>query len=574
MNRQEDSGTTVEPGSVWRNPKLHVILADGRTMQCEPGTAVGSLAPVSAPESGLPYLGALVNHDECSLSYPLSVNCRIRFLTVADPHGWRIGRRSLCFLLAKTVRSLFPDVRFSIDHSFGVGLYCTFDSDAARKAHPGSDPLRRLDAGLRALIDRNVPIERRKVAYADAMREFELSGQTDKLNLLRHRNPPHVVVHWCEEFSDLAHGALATATGALPPFELIPYPPGFVLHVGRHERAGALEPFEDQPHLFRIFQEHRLWGKILGLHRVGRLNELILKRKMGRFVEIAEALHEKKISRIADRIHTAREPVGLILIAGPSCAGKTTFSKRLTTQLTVNGIEPHTISVDNYFVGEERNPLDEHGRPDYEHIEAVDIDLFNEHLLALLRGAEVKLPRFDFTKKKQEYRGETMRIGPGQPLIVEGIHALNPQLTPRVPDERKFRIYVSALTQLSLDVHNRLSTTDNRLMRRIVRDNFYRGYSALDTLRRWPSVRQGEKRWIFPFQREADATFNSALDYELAVLKGLVEPLLAQIKPTEPEYAEARRLSEFLLNFLPASDRHVPTTSILREYIGGSTLEY
>jgi uridine kinase len=264
----------------------------------------------------------------------------------------------------------------------------------------------------------------------------------------------------------------------------------------------------------------------------------------------------------------------MVLVAGPSCAGKTTFSKRLATHLEANGLRPVTIAADDYFVPPERNPLDEHGNPDYEHLEAVDLDLFNDHMGQLIRGHQVELPHFDFTRKERQYRGDVLQISDDQIIIVEGIHGLNPRLTEGVPRENKYSIYVSALTQLNMDAHNRVSTTDNRLMRRIVRDYSYRGHSSLDTLRLWPSVRRGEKRWIFPFQREADATFNSALDYELAILKPLVEPLLMRVKPTDKEYAEARRLSEFLLNFLPAPMDTVPPTSILREYIGGSGLEY
>jgi uridine kinase len=266
--------------------------------------------------------------------------------------------------------------------------------------------------------------------------------------------------------------------------------------------------------------------------------------------------------------------VRFILVSGPSSAGKTTFSKRLTTQLRVNGLSPVTLSTDDYFVTPDRNPVDAAGKPDYEHLDAIDLELFNRQLLELVEGREVALPSFDFAARERRFRGRTLRIGPDVMVIIEGLHALNPALTRMVPDDRKFRVYVSALTQLNVDSANRISTTDNRLMRRIVRDRKYRGYSALQTLRQWPSVREGEKRWVFPFQRDADATFNSALDYELAVLKPHVEPLLMQVKPSEPEYAEARRLTEFLLNFLGTPDRPVPPTSILREYIGGSMFHY
>ncbi len=553
---------------------IRVVFEDGNGRDCPVGMTAGALMDRPCSESGFPYIGALVNNDVCSLSYPLTVNSEVRFLTLADPHGWRLARRSLCFVLAKAVREVYPKARFSVDHSFGPGLYCSFGIDGSAAGGATDDILKRLDRHMRELAEKDVPVERRKIAYMDAMRAFERSGQHDKSNLLKHRNPPHAVLHWCAGFSDLAHGPLIPSTGVLPPFRLIAYPPGFVLHLPTRENPRDIEPFEDQPHLFQIFKEHKEWGKILGVNTAGRLNELIARGESGHFIRTAEALHEKKISRIADRICAAKDRIRVVLIAGPSCAGKTTFAKRLTTHLVVNGLAPSTLSTDNYFVGKEQNPLDEDGEPDFEHIEAVDLALFNEHLLKLIGGETIELPRYNFGTKQREYRGETLRAGPSQPIVIEGIHALNPLLTRRIPDTCTFGIYVNALTQLSLDSNNRLSTTDNRLMRRIVRDHLYRGHSPLETLRLWPSVRRGEKRWIFPFQGHADATFNSALDYEFAALKPLVDPLLMQIKPAMREYAEARRLSEFLLNFLPVSDRDVPSTSILREYIGGSTLNY
>ncbi|NQT94183.1 MAG: nucleoside kinase, partial [Lentisphaerae bacterium] len=538
---------------------ITITLEDDATRACPAGTVVGTLAPDPSSGEGLPFLGALVNNDVSSMSYPLTVNSEVKFLTASDPHGWRIYRNSLCFLLAKTVREMFPEAIFSVEHSFGLGLYCSFSmADDVVEEGITAERLDQLDAGMRATVDMNVPIERRKVAYVDAIHTLSDDGQTEKLNLLRYRNPPRVVIHWCERFSDLAHGPLVPDTGMLDQFQLIPYGPGFVLHMPDRSDPTCIPPFKDQPHLFQVFREHKEWGRILGVSTVGRLNEIIDAGEIEDFIMTAEALHEKKVARIADQVAEQKHRVKLILIAGPSSAGKTTLSKRLSTQLRVNGVQPVSVSTDDYFVGKGKNPLDEDGRPDYEHIEAVDLDLFNEHLMKLIGGEAVELPRFDFAAKKRVPSGKTLRIGADQILIIEGIHGLNPRLTAMVPDERKFRLYVSALTQLSVDANNRISTTDNRLMRRIVRDHKYRGYSALDTLRRWPSVRRGEKRWIFPFQKEADLAFNSALDYELAVLKPLVEPLLMQVKPSDPEYAEARRLTEFLLSFLPIPAQPVP----------------
>jgi len=552
---------------------ITVRLEDGRCELCPAGAEVASLLPQPLAADGLPYLAAMVNNDVVSLSYPLTVNSDVRFLTLADPHGWRVYRRSLYFLLAKAVRDLYPAASFSVEHSFGIGLYCIFSGDASGAGITAAE-LDAIDRRMRQLVGQDAPIVRRKIAYADAVRRFEQAGQTQKLDLLKFRNPPRVVVHECAGFSDLAHGPLTPGTGVLQRFQLIHYPPGLVLHLPDCARPHAVPPFEDQPHLFQIFQEHKEWGRILGVNTVGRLNAIINERKIGDFIMTAEALHEKKLARIAAEIAARHERIKVVLIAGPSSSGKTTFAKRLTTHLTVNGLRPVTLSTDDYFVGADRNPRDAAGNPDYEHLEAVDLPLFNRQLLALINGEEVALVRFDFAAKSRQERGERLRISADQIIIIEGLHGLNPRLTAMVPADRKFKIYVSALTQLSIDANNRISTTDNRLMRRIVRDHHFRGHSPLQTLRLWPSVRQGEERWVFPFQREADATFNSALDYELAVLKPIVEPLLTQVKPFDPEYAEARRLSEFLLNFLGASERFVPGNSILREYIGRSYYHY
>jgi uridine kinase len=357
-------------------------------------------------------------------------------------------------------------------------------------------------------------------------------------------------------------------------FQLILYPPGFVLQIPDEANPKTVPPFEPQPQQFQIFQEHKEWGRVLGVNTVGRLNEIIATREIGDFIKIAEAFHEKKIAQIADRIHERRNQIKWCLIAGPSSSGKTTFAKRLAVQLRVDGLRPVTISVDDYFVGRERTPRDQNDQPDFESIDAVDLPLFNEHLMRLDKGEEVNLPTFNFENGCREFRGAKLHIEPDQIVLVEGIHGLNPRLTESLPPAHKLRIYISALTQLNLDSNNRISTTDNRLVRRLVRDNNYRGNSALKTLGMWPSVRQGERTWIFPYQPAADVAFNSALDYELAVLKPLVEPLLAEVKPHHVQYPEARRLQQFLSSFLSVSDYLVPPTSILREFIGSSSFNY
>lgn len=551
---------------------ITVTLDDGAQIHCAAGTLVRDILPQRRSSEELDYLGALVNNDAVSLSYPVEVDSNVTLLTRGDPHGFQIYYRAMCFLLAKAVKELFPDARFAVQHSLGTGFFCSFEMDG--KVGICDEQMQSIDRHMRALVERDILIERREIAFTEAVRRFEQEKQWDKYNLLRFRNPPKIVTCWCENFSDLAHGPLAPSTGTLSLFKLISYPPGFVLQIPEQQNPKQLPPFEPQPQLFQIFKEHKEWGRILGVNTVGRLNEIIANREISDFIKIAEAFHEKKIAQIADHIFERREQIKWALIAGPSSSGKTTFAKRLAVQLRVNGLVPVTISVDNYFVNREHTPQDETGKPDFENIETVDLSLFNEHLMRLDKGEDVELPYFIFETGRREYRGEKLRIEPDQIVLVEGIHGLNPRLTQSVPTSRKLRIYISALTQLNLDSNNRISTTDNRLVRRMVRDSNYRGHSALQTLTMWPSVRRGEKTWIFPYQQEADIAFNSALDYELAVLKPLVEPLLVEIKPYHPQYAEARRLLAFLSSFLGIADHLVPPTSILREFIGSSSFRY
>ncbi len=552
---------------------VHVTLADGTETDVQPGTCVEQLMPQTTNATGLPYVAAMVNNDVVGLSYPLTVGSHVEFLTMADSHGWRVYRKSLTFVMAKCVHHHMPELRMQVEHSFGMGIFCRFVRADGKDGITEAE-VTQLDGCMREMIARNVPIERRKLGYDEALGALAGTGRTDTYNLLRYRNPPHVIVYTCEDFSDLAHGPIARSTGLLNQFQLIPYEGGVVLHLPDRHSEGQMVAFEDQPHLFQILREHREWGRILGVSSVGRLNEIVSDGEVDDFIWTAEALHEKKLASIAHQISGDGREIKVILVAGPSSAGKTTFAKRLATHLKVNGLHPVTISTDDYFVGDDLNPIGEDGKPDYEHVEAVDVALFNANLNSLIAGEAVALPRFNFAMKRREYKDAPLRLAEGQVIIVEGIHGLNPLLTAQVDPSRKFKIYINALTQLRVDDNNRISTTDNRLMRRMVRDHNYRDHSALRTLQMWPMVRAGEKRWIFPYQKEADATFNSALDYELAVLKPFVEQLLMKVKPGDPEYAEARRLSEFLVAFVPITPRVVPRTSILREYIGGSTLRY
>lgn len=551
---------------------ISVTFEDGTKKQCPTNTTVGHLLKRRQDEHGRRYVGALVNNQVVTLAFVLEVDSNVRFLTFADPFGWRVYRDTAAFLLGKVVGELFPSVRFSIAHSQGTGFYCDFALDGREEI--SAEQIAAIEGRMRELASADMPIERRKIAFADAVKNFEAPAQKDRYNLLRFRNPSKVVVYSCEGFTDLSHGPLADSTGALTHFSLLPLAPGFVIQFPERGVPPRVPPLRLQPRFLSVLREQKQWGRKVGVETVGDLNEFVESGDINDFIKIAEAYHEKKIAQLADQIVARQPQVRMILIAGPSSSGKTTFAKRLSVQLRANGITPLMISVDNYFVDRDHTPKDAKGEYDYEHIEAIDLKAFSEDLKALDEGREINVPTFNFETGRREYKGGRLRLGPGQMIILEGIHCLNPRLSAVVPPEHKFRIYMSALTQLNIDTTNRISTTDNRLVRRMVRDHQFRGHSALTTFTMWPSVRRGEKQWIFPFQEEADVVFNSALDYELAVLKPFAEPLLSEVKPYHAQYAEARRLQEFLESFLVIPADMVPPTSILREFIGKSSFRY
>ena len=536
------------------------------------GTRISELLP-SVNGAGFPVLGAVVNNMVLPVFMPLVAEASIMPLTIQDAYGWDIYRTSLCFLLAKTAHELFPGVECRVRNSVGSGLYCTLSwpdlSPAALEAN-----VKKLKQAMQATVRQDLPVTPETVSYEAAVKLFGQTGQEDKLNLLAHRNPPIVCLARCGSFFELSQEPLVARTGVLELFDLIPHNQGFVLNVPTSAKPRELPPLPPFEHLFKVYQEHIEWGQIDGITTVGELNQAVLEKKADDFVHTVEALHDKKLGRIADEIAQRQPPVRLVLVAGPSSAGKTTFSKRLVTHLRVNGYKPALISTDNYFVGDARNPRDAAGNLDYEHIESMDLARLNSDLLRLMAGETVHLRAFDFKKKAGYDLSEAAQLPPNGIIVMEGIHSLNPQLTAAVPREQKFLIYINALTQLGVDSNNRISTTDTRVIRRMVRDHQFRDRPAIETLRMWPSIARGERRWIYPYQHLADAVFNSALDYELAVLKPLASPLLNQIKPRDVEYIEARRLSGFLHNFSILAPDVVPGDSILREYIGGSQLKY
>lgn len=562
------------PASALMSPHITVHFADGRpAVVADPHTPLHKIiAERYDPKTGLAYLGGLVNNDVCSMEYPISMNCTVDMITAANRHGSRIYRRTLSFLLAKAVRDTCPESHFAIEHSLGDGYYCSFGHKDGKEL--SEEDLSRIDRTLRTLIDSDQAIHRHQVSYEDAVHYLNERGLDDKLNLLQYRNPPMVTLFRLDDFAESGVQVLAPSSGTVPVFRLFRYEGGIIVQFPEWNGGELqLHPYEHQAHLFEIFKEHKKWGRVIGVNTVGDLNQIAAQREGKDLIRISETRHEKHLSHLADRIAKQSDRLKWILIAGPSSAGKTTSSKRLMVHLKVNGIRPVRLELDNYFVERSRTPLQENGEYDFEHIEAVDLKLLNDHLMRLDRGEEVQLPTFNFKEGKPEYLGNSLQLEDDQVVVIEGIHALNPLLTDHIDESHKFKIYVGAITQLKLDNNNRLSTTDLRLIRRMVRDSMHRGHNACATLRMWPSVRRGEKRWIFPHQSHADYTFNSSLDYELAVLKAYAEPLLHTVKPTDEEYGEARRLQDFLSLLVGMPAEHVPPTSLLREFIGGSVFE-
>lgn len=535
----------------------------------------GSLLLDILPEAlnGLPILAAMANNDVVALDAPVMLDLDVRPLTLADPHGWQVYRRTLCFLLAKLLHERFPDINCRIRGSFGNNaLFWSWDVPNMKREATAQA----IKEALAGLIARDLPIRHRLRSYSDTIEHFRKNGQEDKINLLAHRNPPYLSLVVCDGFSDLPQGVMATSTGRLGLFDITPLQQGIVLSFPSICHPDKLDPVPPYGFLFDVYAEHRRWGEIIGVRSAGELNAAIADGSVADVMNTVEALHEKRFANIADLIAARVPRPRVVLIAGPSSAGKTTSAMRLCTHLRVIGLRPTLISTDNYFVGDERNPRDADGTPDYEHIDAVDRPLLNADILALLDGKTVPMRKFDFiTHRSGTDESRTLTLDPRLGvLVIEGLHSLNPDLTPDIPDSEKFLIYVNALTQLSIDSNNRISTIDNRLLRRIVRDGQFRGRSILETLKLWPKVRAGEERWIFPFQHNADAVFNTALDYEIPVLKTLASPLLNQVKPWHPEFAVARRLTCFLQNFMSMPMADVPTNSILREYLGASRLKY
>ncbi|HUT99341.1 MAG TPA: nucleoside kinase [bacterium] len=553
------------------NVEVMLPGAEPVALEVERGTPIQRvLVGLPAPEP--PWLMAFSDHHARDLREPLEKGCRLSPRNIADHEGIRAFRRGVRLLLIRAAAELFPETYVYIDHSLSGGFFGELRrADASDCSVPVTpDMVEELKRRMDELVATDEEIVREVMPRKAVIAELRAKGDATKVQLLEHYPRDEIVVYRFGGVLDSFYGPVAPRSGLLKPFGLVYYPPGFVLRFPTSARPDALAPFTEQRKLFHIFHEFSDWIKVLGAETVGGLNRVIAEGDAKELVLLSEALHEKKVAEIADEI-CSRSPVPrLILVAGPSSSGKTTFTQRLTLQLTINGHRPVAVGVDDYFIPRERTPLDEEGRPDFERLEAIDVGALNGDLSALMRGEEIHPPRFDFKAGRSARLAETLRVGPETPLIVEGIHALNDALTPEIPAAEKFKVYVSCLTQLNIDNHNRVPTTDTRLVRRLVRDARFRGYDALETLRRWHQVRRGEDRYIFPFQETADVMFNSALVYELSVLGKYARPLLERVPEGEPEGAEAERLLQFIAFFLDLPDKMVPSTSLLREFIGGS----
>lgn len=545
----------------------------GRYIEVEGGATLLEIAG-ALPEP-LPFepIYASVNNKNEALCYSVYQPKMVEFMPMTTPSGQRAYVRSLCMVLYRAVTRVAPGATLSVHHSVSRGYYCRVTGDVKCDARL----IEEISAEMRRIVDADLPFERHEALTADVIPIFEAQGLTDKVQLLRTGQNLYTTYYTLDGISDSYYGTLAPSTGILKVWELRPFMDGFILASFDPADPSRPAPHIEQRKLFNAFKEYAEFNRIVGVSTVGELNMTELHRHGTDIINVSEALHEKALARISDEITRRYEQGGarVVLIAGPSSSGKTTTTKRLGIQLLTNRLKPQLISLDNYFVDRHRTPRDENGDYDYESLDALDLERFNSDLNAILRGEEVELPYYNFeTGESHSLGGDKVHLGPGSILLIEGIHGLNPALTADIEERMKFRVYVSALTTITIDNHNWIPTTDNRLLRRIVRDYKYRGASAIETIRRWPSVRRGEEKWIYPYQENADAMFNSSLLYELGVLRDIAEPILEKVPNDAAEYSEAYRLRKFLSYFTPMNMRYVPSTSVLREFLGGSSFKY
>ena len=550
---------------------MYQVKIHDEIRQYEAGTTYLEIAKEYQKEYSHDIVLVTVDGKLQELHKKVNRDCTLNFETTACDSGHKTYKRSMSLLLVKAIYDVAEHEnvdKVRIHYSVSKGYYCTIEGNVVLD----QQFLDQVEARMHQMVEADLPINKKSVNTDDAIATFARYGMHDKEKLFAYRRVSKVNIYSINEFEDYYYGYMVPSTGYLKYFKLYLYDDGFVLQMPEQKEPEIVSPFEPQNKLFHVLKESTSWGDMQGIETVGALNDRITKGDVRETVLVQEALQEKKIAEIAATI-AAKPELKFILIAGPSSSGKTTFSHRLSVQLRACGLVPHPIAVDNYFVEREENPVDENGDFDFECLEAVDVELFNRQLGDLLAGKEVVLPRFNFVTGHKEYGPDVKKLGKNDVLVIEGIHCLNPKLTQSLPDENKFKIYISALTQLNIDEHNRIPTTDGRLLRRIVRDARTRGASVARTINMWPSVRKGEEKNIFPYQEEADVMFNSALIYELAVLKPYVEALLFGVDRKAPEYVEAKRLLKFLDYFVGIGSENVPTNSLLREFIGGGCFQ-
>lgn len=544
------------------------LLKTGKILEYPEGITLEAIAKEHQKLYDSEIVAVRVNNDIRELFKTLDKDSEIDFIDLTDEDGVKIYQRGLTFLTYVASLEVFPDKVLKVRHSLGKGLYCEFDGWT-----PSKEDIDKIKEKMRDLVEENIPFVKKELYKFDALELFKKHGMYDKIELLKYRTKSTINVYWCGKYFNYYYGYMVPSTSYIKLFDLIKVNSGFVLVHPDITSPNALPEYVPQPKMSKAYEDRERWARIVDMENVGDLNKLVSSGRARELIMMCELLHEKEISRIADDI-TSRDNVKLVLISGPSSSGKTTFSKRLALQLRVNGFKPYPMSLDDYFVERDKTPVGPDGKPDFESLKALDLELFNHVLNSVFEGKEVEIPKFNFKTGKREYKGNVIKPTDRTILIVEGIHGLNPELT-NEDDSLKYRIYVSALTQMDLDNDNRIPTTDVRIVRRMVRDYKFRGHSALKTLQMWPSVRLGEERNIFPYQENANVMFNSALPYELAILKNFVTPLLLQVDNSTSVYSQARRLIRFLDYFLPIVDFDViPSTSIIREFIGGSYFHY
>ncbi|MCG8568891.1 MAG: nucleoside kinase [Spirochaetes bacterium] len=549
---------------------IQIEIHNQKPIEIPSGTRVYQLIK-HHPSKNYPYVAAMINNNVCSLNTVLTINAKVKFLTIESMTGMEVYRRSLAILLSKAIHVLFPKAKLIISHSIAHGFYYDLENI---DLPIDKNILEKIKNQMLTFINEDIPIFEIELGYEEALNWLDSQKQKDEYNLLKAKNLEKVSFYQINHYQEMAFGTVVPRTGVLKAFDLSIYHPGFILRFPSPENPDKIATYQDFHNLFQTYRERKNWGRILAIHNVGALNDQITNKSIDDIVLIVEALQEKKLAEISDQINQQKEQLKLVLIAGPSSSGKTTFAKRLSVQFRVIGLNPINLSLDNYFIDREKTPRDAEGNYDFESLGALDIELFNQQLVELFSGQEVKLPSFNFKTGKRVYKGNTLKMDKGHILIIEGIHGLNEKLTYKVPLENKFKIFVSALSQIKLNSKNRISTTDTRLLRRMIRDSRFRGFTALQTLQLWPKVIAGEKKNITPFQAQTDAIFNSALDYEFGVIKQFALPLLKEIKPYHQQYYKAVHLISFLEYFKPIDDAIVPSNSILREFIGNSRFHY